>query len=477
VGELCDHDAVELRRAIGAREVSPVELLDSCMARIEAVNPALNAFVATDYERARHAARAAEAAVRRGESLGPLHGLPIGIKDLQETAGLRTTHGSLLYADHLPARDERSVAALRAAGAIVVGKTNTPEFGAGANTTNAVYGPTRNPFDPARICGGSSGGSAVALATGMVPLASGSDTGGSLRTPAAYCGVVGFRPSPGLVPSERRPLGWTVLSVLGPMGRSVADTCLLLSAMAGYDRRDPMSVPTEPSSFRVPPPADPATLRVAFSEDLGFAPVDSGVRATFRACAARFAGLFRSSASRDPDMADADDTFAVIRAAGFLAAHRQHYERSRDKLGPNVAANVEQGLGFSLADLARAHAAQTRIYRAFQELFEEVDVLICPAAAVPPFPVERLYPTHINGEELRGYFHWIAITYGLSLTGHPVAVIPCGLDPTGAPFGIQVCGPRHGDAFTLGVAHALERHLATEPELTRPLPDLARIAR
>jgi Asp-tRNA(Asn)/Glu-tRNA(Gln) amidotransferase A subunit family amidase len=428
MSQLCDDDAVTLRRAIGAREISPVELLESC-------------------------------------------------KDLQETEGLRTTYGSPLYADYVPARDERSVATVRDAGAVVVGKTNTPEFGAGANTTNAVYGPTGNPFDPRRICGGSSGGAAVALATAMVPLATGSDTGGSLRTPAAYCGVVGFRPSPGLVPSERRPLGWTVISVVGPMGRTVADTSLLLSAMAGFDPRDPFSVPTDPRDLRVPPPVDLATLRVAISEDLGFAPVDTGIRATFRQRTALFAGRFRAAGSRDPDLGDADETFEVIRAASFLAAHSQRYQRNRDKLGPNIVANVEQGLGFSLADLARAQAEQTRVYRAFQQLFEEVDVLICPAAAVPPFPVEQLYATHINGEKLRSYFHWLAITYGLSLTGHPVAVIPCGLDPTGAPFGIQICGPRHGDAFTLGVARALEQHFfATVPKLARPVPDLTRLA-
>ena len=471
--EPCDLAAVEMRRRIGARTLSPVELLESCVARIEAVNPALNAMVATDYDRARGQAKAAEAAVMGGARLGALHGLPVAIKDLQETARLRTTHGSRLYADHVPAHDERIVASLRAAGAIVVGKTNTPEFGAGANTTNAVYGPTGNPFDPRRVCGGSSGGSAVALATSMVPLATGSDTGGSLRNPAAYCGVVGFRPSPGLVPSEKRLLGWTVLSVLGPMARNVADACLMLSAIAGFDRRDPLSGRVDVGRLAAPPTVELKALRLAVSEDLGFAPVTEAIRATFRERVALFAGAFRAWQARDPDMTGADRAFEVIRAAGYLAAHRERYLTHRDQLGPNICANMETGLGFDLSDLAWAHAEQTRIYRAFQRLFDEADVLVCPAVAVPPFALEQLYPTHIDGQELSSYFHWLAITYGLTLTGHPVVTIPCGRDSTGTPFGIQVCGPRNGDGFVLGVAQALENLFADDPALARPVPDLA----
>ena len=476
MAEPCDLAAVESRRLIGARALSPVELVESCIARIEAVNPALNAMVATGYDQARDSAKAAEAAVMGGARLGALHGLPVGIKDLQETAGLRTTHGSRLYADHVPARDERIVAVLRAAGAIVVGKTNTPEFGAGANTTNAVYGPTGNPFDPSRICGGSSGGSAVALATSMVPLATGSDTGGSLRNPAAYCGVVGFRPSPGLVPSEKRVLGWTVLSVLGPMARNVADACLMLSAIAGFDRRDPLSGRVDVGRLAAPPTVELKGLRLAVSEDLGFAPVSDTIRVTFRERVARFAGAFRACVTRDPDMKGADRAFEVLRAAGYLAAHGERYRTHGDALGPNLRANLEQGLGFDLTDLARAHAEQTRIYRALQRLFDEADVLVCPAVSVPPFALEQPYPTHIDGQKLGSYFHWLAITYGLTLTGHPVVTIPCGRDSTGTPFGIQVCGPSGGDGFVLGVAQALERLFAHDPVLARPVPDLAALA-
>jgi amidase len=471
---LCDRSAVELRRLIGAKAISPTELLDSCIARIEAVNPRLNAIVALDLDRARDRARSAEREVLRGDPLGPLHGLPIGIKDLNETEGLRTTFGSVPFKDHVPAKDERLVAAVRAAGGIVLGKTNTPEFGAGANTTNAVYGPTGNPFAPELICGGSSGGSAVALAAGMVPLATGSDTGGSLRTPAAFCGVVGFRPTPGLVPSERRLLGQSGLPVQGPMGRSVADAALLLSAIAGSDPADPLAVRVDPAGFAALPEIDLSRLRIAVSEDLGFAPVDDDIRRVFHDRCGAFADLFRDSVERDPDLGPADATFEVLRAEGFLASFLETYRRNPEAYGPNVRANIEQGLGFTLADHARAHTEQTRLYRRFLKFFDEVDLLICPAASVTPFPVTELYAAEINGTALRTYFHWIAITYGLTLTGHPVVCLPCGVDHRGMPFGIQICGPRRSDRFVLGAALALERAFAARPALARPIPPLSR---
>ena len=472
---LSDKDAVTLRRLIGRKEISPVELLADCRTRIEAVNPAVNAFVALDLEGAETAARAAERAVLQGEALGPLHGLPLGIKDLSETRGLRTTFGSLLFEHHVPAKDEAVVARLRAAGAIILGKTNTPEFGAGANTRNRVYGATGNPFDPTLTPAGSSGGSAVALATGMVPLASGSDMGGSLRTPAAFCGVVGFRPSPGLVPNDRRLAGWSPLVVDGPMARSVGDAALLLSAMAGSDAEDPLAGPLDAAALAQPPETDLSGLRVAFSEDLGFAPVDDGIRRVFQARCGQFADLFKSSAERDPELGDADRIFAVLRAEGFLGALHDAYQAARDRLGYPVIANIEQALGFSYADRAQAQIAQTRLYQRFQPLFREIDLLICPAASVSPFPHADWAPTEINGQTLAHYFSWIAITYGLTLTTHPVIVIPCGVDHKGMPFGIQLIGRRHGDRALLGAAAALERAFAVRPELQRPIPDLSRL--
>jgi amidase len=476
MAELCDLTAIELRRLIGTKKTSPVELLASCRARIEKINPAVNAFVATCWERAEAEAEAAGRAVMKGEQLGPLHGLPLGVKDLVLTKDLRTTWGSPMFADFVPEADERQVTAVRDAGAIVVGKTNTPEFGAGANTVNPVYGATGNPFDPEKTCAGSSGGSAVALATGMVPLATGSDTGGSLRNPAAYCGIVGFRPSPGAVPSELRLLGWSPLPAQGPMARNVADVALLFGAMSAVDPRDPLSHAPHPAEPRALAPVDLCSLRVAISEDLGFSPLDHGIRDTFRAAVSRFADVFASAEQRDPPLDGADEAFEVTRAANFLAAHADSYRSRRDMLGPNIVANVEQGLGMSLEDAARAGRMHTALYRRFLDFMSGFDVLICPAMSVPPFPHGQLHPTHINGEPLRTYFHWLAPAYGLTLTGSPVVCLPCGLDHTGMPFGIQICGRRFGDWRVLSIAAALERHLQDIPELARPLPDLAALA-
>lgn len=474
--ELCDLDAVALRQLIGRREVSPVALLESCIARIEAVDPAVNAVPARCFARARQEAAAAERQVREGRPLGPLHGLPVGIKDVQQTGGLVTTYGSPLYRDNVPARDEALVAAIRQAGGIVIGKTNTPEFAAGANTVNPVYGATRNPFDPPRTCGGSSGGSAVALACGMLPLATGSDLGGSLRTPAAFCGVVGFRPSPGLVPAEHRFRGWSPLHVPGPMARTVADIALLLSVIARPVVADPLTRPDTTAIGALTAPADLAGLRLAVSEDLGFAPVSRSIRQTFRTVMERIDRLFAAAERRDPPLEDADAVFGVLRALDFLAALYEPYTTARDRLGPNIVANIEQGLGFSALDVARAEAAQTALYRRFVGFMADFDALICPAVAVPPFPIEQLYVERIDGRALETYYHWFAVAYGLTLTAHPVAVIPCGRDETGTPFGLQICGRRGDDRSVLAIAAALEGALQTMPDLARPRPDVAALA-
>ncbi|MDX1431271.1 MAG: amidase family protein [Gammaproteobacteria bacterium] len=475
--EPCDLSAVEARRLIGEKRLSPVELMDSCIARIEAVNPRVNAVVATCYERARDEAKAAERALARGDELGPLHGLPMGVKDLNLTAGLRTTFGSLVHEDHVPDADERMVASLRAAGAIVVGKTNTPEFGAGANTVNKVYGATRNPFDTDRTCGGSSGGSGVAVATHMLPICTGSDTGGSLRIPAAFNGITAIRTTPGVVPSERRTLGLTTFNVQGPMARDVADAALMLSAMAGYDERDPLSIRLDADDFRSIDHVDLATLRVACSCDLGFALVDDGIRATFESRVEALAPAFRECVQAHPPMASASRAFWLIRGVYFLAGRLEVYRAHKDLLGPNVVGNVEAGLAMSPEDIGWAFAEEARIYRALQTFFDDVDVLICPAVAVPPFPVEQLYCTHINGVETSSYIQWADLTSGLTITGHPIVSIPCGLDPTGTPFGLQIVGPRkHSERFLIAVAAAIERYCAGDPALARPVPDTRALA-
>jgi Asp-tRNA(Asn)/Glu-tRNA(Gln) amidotransferase A subunit family amidase len=473
MSELCDLSAVELRRLIGTKAISPVELLASCSARIDKVNPALNAVTATIWPRARKEAKAAEAAVRRGEALGPLHGLPLGVKDLEDAEGLPTTFGSPIFARNMPKKDGIMVAACRAAGAIVVGKTNVPEFGAGANTNNPVWGPTGNPFDPQRICGGSSGGSAVALSTSMLPICTGSDTGGSLRIPAAFCGVVGVRGSPGLVPSERRGLGWTPLSVLGPMGRGVEDAALMLSTIAVFDSQDPFSKPVDGAAFAQLRPVDLSRLRVAVTEDFGFCPVDNRIRRTFQDRVKRFGPAFAKCDAATPDMGRADEAFEILRAVSFLATHKENYEKRREVLGPNIIANYEEGMRYSAADVGWAHAEQTRIYRRVQAFYKDYDLILSPTVAVPPFPWTQLFVETMNGKKLRTYFHWLALTYAMTLTGHPSISIPCGLEPTGTPFGLMVTGPHAGDRFTLEAANALERHFAGDTKLRRPLPDLA----
>ena len=472
--EPCDLTAVEARRLIGQKALSPVELTDSCIGRIEAVDGSVNAMVTRCFERAQSEAKAAEAAVMQGDALGALHGLPMGVKDLNVTEGVLTTYGSPMHAENVPAKDERIIAALREAGAIVIGKTNTPEFGAGANTKNAVFGATGNPFDPSRICGGSSGGSAVALATGMAPICTGSDTGGSLRTPASFCGVVSHRSTPGVVPSDRRGIGLTTYNVQGPMARTVADTSLMLSVMAGNDPSDPLSGPIDANIFRTVEDIDLSGLRVAWSTDLGCVPVDNELARIFEERVGMLASSFKSCERRDPDMADALDVFWVIRGVGFLAGRLDAYKNNRDKLGPNIISNVEAGLKMTAEEIAWANAEQTAIYRRFQEFFEDIDVLLCPGNSVSPFPVEQLYCDEINGKKTANYVEWLGIASAITLTGHPVTLIPTGLDDTGTPFGMQVVGPRrHSDRFTIGTAAAIERVFQGMPATQRPLPDLA----
>jgi len=469
----CDLSAVEARRLIGRKILSPVELLESCINRIEAINPSLNAFVATCYERARSEAKAAEDAVMGGKELGPLHGLPVGIKDIEETEGLRTTYGSLLLKDYVPKNDEGIVKKLRKAGAIILGKTNTSEFAAGAITNNAVYGPTRNPFDLKLTPGGSSGGSAVAVATNMVPIATGTDAGGSLRNPASFSGVVGFRPTPGLVPSDKRLIGNTTFYVPGPMARTVEDAALLLSGTACDDPMDPLAGPVDTGSFYALPPVDLSRLRVAISEDLGFAPVDDGIRATFRDRVDQFRSAFKTCDEQDPDLANADDIFWIWRGIHFVAAHKERCEKDPDKIGDMIKKNVALALELTMEDVAWCKAEETRLYRRFQRFFDDVDILIAPATSVPPFPVEEPYCSQINGQQLERNVSWLAITYGITLTAHPAIAIPCGKDHTGMPFGIQIVGRRRADAFVLGVANKLERLFATKLKLARPVPRLS----
>jgi len=442
--DLAALSAVALRRLIATGAASPVEVLEACLARVDALNPALNAVVAEDRAAARAAARAAEAAVRRGAVLGPLHCLPVAVKDVHATSGLRTTWGSPLFADHVPAADDRLVAALRAAGAVVLGKTNTPEFATGAHTVNAVHGLTRNPAAPGRSAGGSSGGSAVAVATGMAPLATGTDLGGSLRVPAAFCGVVGLRPSPGLVPSDRPEAALSVLDVDGPMARSVADVALMLAAWAPG-----LSVPT----------VDAGGLRVAASVDLGRYPVEPMVRDAFAAALGRLEPEVAVLEDAVPPFDAADATFEVLRAEAFAALHGARLDAHPDAVGANVADNVRQGRALDASAVASAHRAWAELRRRFAAFMGEWDVLVCPAAPVPPFAADQPFVRTVAGQPLARYFHWLGLTYALSLTGHPVITLPAGRHADGTPFGVQLCGRAGGDGLLLAAAAALAEAL------------------
>lgn len=470
---LVETPAVELRRLIGARQLSPVELLDACIARIETLNPFVNAVTATCFERARDEARTAEQAVMRGDALGLLHGLPLGVKDLEPTAGLLSTSGSPPFRNHVPSRDIELVARLRRAGSIVVGKTNVPEMGAGANSRNPVWGATGNPFNPDLNAGGSSGGSAAALALDMLPVCTGSDTGGSLRIPAACCGVVGFRPSPGVIPSVRKSLGWSPISVVGPMGRTVDDACLQMAASAGMHPGDPLSHPLDPLSFLDPGACDLSRLRVAYTEDFGACDVDPVIRAAFREKIAAMKHLFAACDEVSFDLGDVHRCFDVLRAEAFVAGMRATYERDPGSLGPNPRANYEMGTRMSLLDCAWAQSEQTRIVGRFQPVFAGYDLVLSPTTPVSPFPWTKPHVDVIDGRQQENYYRWLALTYVVTLTTHPTISLPCGTDAQGMPFGLQVVGPFRADRSLLAAARAMEQAFGGSAVLRRPRPDVS----
>ncbi len=425
--ELVSLSSVEMRRRIGTKEISPVELLDACLERIEEVNPAVNAVTAMCVDRARKEAKAAEAAVRRGEDLPLLHGLPTGIKDLEETKDLLTTYGSPLYRDYVPGYDNVMVGRVRAAGAVIVGKTNVPEFGAGSNSRNPVWGATGNPFNPMLNAGGSSGGSAAALATDMLPVCTGSDTGGSLRNPAAFCGVVGFRPSPGMVAVERRAMGWTPISVLGPMGRSVADVCLLFATQVGQHDSDPLSFPLEPEAYADPWPVDLGSLRVAYTEDFGGAPVEKSIRQTFREKIKAMKPFFRSLDKVDVDYGGADRCFDVIRAVSFLSRYHDAYANNREMLAEHhrqLRTRREAQPGRLRLGAWRADADLPGLPGDLQGLRPGHR----PDRRLLALPLEAALHRGDGRKKLGTYYHWMATKYFVTLTSNPAVSLPCGVD-------------------------------------------------
>lgn len=473
--ELNSLSAYELRQKIGSKQISPVEVMQASIARIERINPAINAICATDFDGALDAARKAESAVMKGESLGPLHGLPLGVKDLQDTKGLLTTFGNIQYRNNVPAKDNAMVARLRQAGAIVTAKTNVPDMGAGANTRNAVWGATGNPFNPSLNAGGSSGGSAAALATDMLPLCTGSDTGGSLRIPASICGVVGFRPTPGVVPNDDRSLGWSAISVLGPMGRTVSETAFLMASSVGRHEDDPLSVDVDPGSFWPLRPADLSQLRVAVVEDFGACAVDADIRKTFRDRVKALSRFVRVCDEVPLNLDQGHQCFDVIRAESFVAAFADTYRTNPEVLGSNVRANVEMAATITLADRAWAHLEQTRIHRAFQAIFKDYDLIVCPTTPVSPFPWTSLYAEEVDGQKMRNYYEWLGLTYMVTLATNPSMSLPCGVDGQGMPFGLQLVAPLRSDAKLFSMALGIEEAFALDPILKRPVPDLSRL--
>lgn len=467
--QACDLSAVEARRQIGNKVLSPVELLDSCLARIETVNPPVTGVVAIAYEAARARAKEAEAQVMAGGDLPPLHGLPVGIKDLADTAGLTTTYGSEMFRHNVPEKDEALVANLRTKGANIFAKTNTPEHGAGGNTFNPVYGVSGNPFVPSRTCGGSSGGSAVALATGMMPLAHGSDNAGSLRIPASFCGVVGMRPTAGIVASDKRMIGSTHFPVQGPMARTAEDTLFMLKAMATSDPMDPLASFMDYSHDR---PVDLSSLRVAVSEDLGFAPIEDSLRAVFRERLGIFGSAFREVANASPEMENVDHLYEVLRAVSYIGMYNKREQAHPGKWGRLVAQNLEHASHFSITDVGQAMADQTDLYRRAQLFFREFDLLITPTVGVSPWPKHEVYPSVVNDRPMANYFEYVGLTYAITLLNHPAISIPCGVDREGMPFGIQIVGRRNEDLKVMHAAIALEQLLARNPLTARPLPDL-----
>jgi amidase len=451
--------AVELVRLYRARRVSPLEVMQALLARIDAVNPSVNAIVTLARDAALWNARRATAALKRGTaSLPPLFGVPVAIKDVTPTAGIRTTQGSKLFEDHVPEEDALVVQRLRGAGAIVLGKTNTPEFAFGPNTVNAVFGATRNPWDLTRTAGGSSGGSAAALATGMCPLAEGTDLGGSLRGPAAFCGVVGFRTTPGLIPRHPSVLAWDSYSVEGPMARTVGDAALMLSVMAGPDDRAPLSYDVDPRQFTAAVRAPSVKgWRVAWTIDLGgLVLVDDEVRAIVEQAVSVFRALGARVEAACPNMRDVPEIVRLTRGLLMVARHADRLAEHRAVLQAGLVENTEAGLALSPREIAEGELLRSRQWQRVREFLEPRDVWLTPTMAVPAFPIEHPHILEVNGRPVGKAMQRSHLTYAFSVLGLPAISIPCGFTRAGLPVGLQIVGKRRGEVAVLRAAAAFE---------------------
>jgi len=442
---------------IRTKQLSAREALAEHLKQVDRINPKVNAIVTLVPGMAAKAAAEADEKQARGEKLGPLHGLPVAHKDLLETKGIRTTFGSPIFKDFIPTEDNIVVERMARAGAITIGKTNTPEFGAGSQTFNTVFGATRNPYDLTKTCGGSSGGAAVALAGGMTPVATGSDAGGSLRNPAAFCNVVGFRPSPGRVPNPKAAFAWSTMSTSGCLGRSVADLALALSTIAGPDPRTPLSIDEPGELFARPLDRSFKGTRVAWFKELGGVPFDPRVRTVVDNHRATFESLGCIVEPAEPDFAPAEIYFRVIRAwsaaASYGAPLRQHSEAFKDTLKDEI----ERGLRLTGEDVAHAEVAHGQMWRRFQAFLEKYDYFVLPTTQLPPFDVNMPWPTEIAGVKFTNYIDWMKACWYISATGNPAASVPAGFTPEGLPVGIQIVGRDKADFGVLQLAHAFEQ--------------------
>jgi amidase len=456
--ELIALSACEAVARLKTGDVTPLELIDAAEERIAAVDPAVNALPTLCFDMAREAAKSLPKT--DSDSPGWLGGLPIVVKDVTDVAGVRTTHGSPIFADHISERDDISVEILKRNGAIVIGKSNTPEFAAGANTFNEVFGKTLNPWNTDMTCGGSSGGAAVAVATGMSWLATGTDLGGSLRTPASFCSVVGLRPSPGRVAAGPQRDPFQSLSMNGPIARNVADVALMLDAEVGIDPRFPLTLEAPVESFQSAALNPDTPARVGFSEDLGIGPVDPEVAEICRAAALRFAEAGAVVEESCPDFSGALETFQTLRASAFVVNRAPLLEKYRDKMKPEMIWNIEKGMAQSSGDISVALRERGAIYQRVATWFGDHDVLACPAAIVPPFDVDMRYLERLEDHEFGNYVDWLYITFAITLTGCPAISVPCGFTKSGLPVGLQLVGRPRGEAELLHFAARLEEIMA-----------------
>jgi len=463
---LCDLGAFELAARIRRKDVSAREVMTAHLARIERLNPKVNAIVTLVPERAMADAARADEQTARGAALGVLHGLPVAHKDLVDTAGIRTTRGSRFYRDNVPTRDALIVSRLRAAGAVTCGKTNTPEFGAGSQTFNEVFGATRNPYDLTKTCGGSSGGAAVAVACGFVAIADGSDTGGSLRNPPAFCNVVGLRPSPGRVPGEGG--SWVPLPVSGPIGRSVRDVALMLSAIAGPDPRSPLALAEDGARFRAPLDRNFKGVRVAWWKGLGGIPVEPEVRTVVNANRRVFESLGCIVEDAEPDFTGVDEAFRVLRFTANSAQYAPLIKQRAEWVKDEVKFEVAQAERFTGADVGRALARQARMYEESRQFFERYEYFVLPVSQVAPFDVTTRYPTQIDGEPMQDYIDWMRSCWYITLMANPAMSVPGGFTQAGLPIGLQIVGKHHDEWSVLQMAYAFEqatKHAARRPAL------------